>query len=217
TGEKPSSNSKEKRYKCTFCSRAFSRSEHRSRHERSHTKERPFKCSKCRSTFVRRDLLLRHDRTVHAKDGGVPLQAENKRRTTSGSKGSPDGSSKLPELDEASLEQFGDGNDPFSVEQAAMLMTNFQQRAAMSGQDGGSMQPEPLISPHGPQMMEPALPYAASMTLPQMNGWDQMLPHNVNHPKPSSISSGMEAQNDMMPFANSHSMAGASNTLPPLM
>ena len=55
-----------------------------------------------------------------------------------------------------------------------MLMTNFQQRAAMSGQDGGSMQPEPLISPHGPQMMEPALPYAASMTLPQMNGWDQM-------------------------------------------
>ncbi|KAI6962671.1 hypothetical protein KC329_g16247 [Hortaea werneckii] len=217
TGEKPSSNSKEKRYKCTFCSRAFSRSEHRSRHERSHTKERPFKCSKCRSTFVRRDLLLRHDRTVHAKDGGVPLQAENKRRTTSGSKGSPDGSSKLPDLDEASLEQFGDGNDPFSVEQAAMLMTNFQQRAAMSGQDGGSMQPEPLISPHGPQMMEPALPYAASMTLPQMNGWDQMLPHNVNHPKPSSISSGMEAQNDMMPFASSHTITGASNTLPPLM
>lgn len=26
---------KEKRYKCQFCNRAFSRSEHRSRHERS--------------------------------------------------------------------------------------------------------------------------------------------------------------------------------------
>src|SRR3954449_2881896 len=44
------------------------------------TKERPFKCMKCRSTFVRRDLLLRHDRTVHAKDGGIPLHSDVKRR-----------------------------------------------------------------------------------------------------------------------------------------
>lgn len=63
SGEKPT---KLKRYHCSFCDRAFSRSEHRSRHERSHTKERPFHCPKCPSTFVRRDLLLRHDRTVHA-------------------------------------------------------------------------------------------------------------------------------------------------------
>lgn len=62
-GEKPA---KLKRYHCSYCDRAFSRSEHRSRHERSHTKERPFHCPKCPSTFVRRDLLLRHDRTVHA-------------------------------------------------------------------------------------------------------------------------------------------------------
>jgi hypothetical protein len=32
----------EKRYKCQFCSRAFSRSEHRSRHERSRKCRRPF-------------------------------------------------------------------------------------------------------------------------------------------------------------------------------
>ncbi|KAK9465694.1 hypothetical protein V1512DRAFT_265176 [Lipomyces arxii] len=57
----------DKRYKCSFCARAFSRSEHKNRHERSHTKERPFKCDRCKSTFVRRDLLLRHVRTVHAK------------------------------------------------------------------------------------------------------------------------------------------------------
>ncbi|KAK0845474.1 hypothetical protein LTS02_015280 [Friedmanniomyces endolithicus] len=209
---------KEKRYKCQFCARAFSRSEHRSRHERSHTKERPFKCTKCRSTFVRRDLLLRHDRTVHAKDGGVPLQSDNKRRNT-GAKASPNGSSsKIPELDEATLEQFGDSGDPFSVEQAAMLMTNFQQRAAMSGQDQGSIVTEPLISPHGPQLMEPNMPpYAATMTLPQMNGWDQMVPHNVGQPKPSSISSSIDAHHDMLPYPSTHTMAGASNTLPPLM
>ncbi|KAK5719565.1 hypothetical protein LTR17_015351 [Elasticomyces elasticus] len=209
---------KEKRYKCQFCARAFSRSEHRSRHERSHTKERPFKCTKCRSTFVRRDLLLRHDRTVHAKDGGVPLQSDTKRRNT-GTKASPNGSSsKVPELDESSLDQFGDNGDPFSVEQAAMLMTNFQQRAAMSGQDQSSLQTEPLISPHGPQLMEPNMPpYAASMTLPQMNGWDQMVPHNVGQPKPSSISSSIDAHHDMLPYPNAHTLGGASNTLPPLM
>ncbi|KAK5115861.1 hypothetical protein LTR85_009455 [Meristemomyces frigidus] len=208
---------KEKKYKCQFCSRAFSRSEHRSRHERSHTKERPFKCGKCRSTFVRRDLLLRHDRTVHAKDGGVPLQSDSKRRNTGGSKTSPGGPSKIPELDDAALEQFGDGGDPFSVEQAAMLMTNFQQRAAMSGQDVGSIQAEPLISPHGPQLMEPTMPYPGSMTLPQMNGWDQMLPHSVGQPKASSISSSIDAHHDMLPYPNVNTMAGAQNTLPPLM
>ncbi|KAK5119116.1 hypothetical protein LTR62_000327 [Meristemomyces frigidus] len=208
---------KEKRYKCQFCSRAFSRSEHRSRHERSHTKERPFRCTKCKSTFVRRDLLLRHDRTVHAKDGGVPLQSDTKRRNT-GNKTSPNGSSsKIPELDEAALEQYGDPNDAFSVEQAAMLMTNFQQRAAMSGPELGSIQPEPLISSHGPQLLEPSMPYPGSMTLPQMNGWDQMLPHNVSQPKASSIGSSLDANHDLLQFGGSSTLAGAGNTLPPLM
>ncbi|KAK4553874.1 hypothetical protein LTR86_009049 [Recurvomyces mirabilis] len=214
-GRKQSSNTetvggKEKRYRCQFCERAFSRSEHRSRHERSHTKERPFRCTKCKSTFVRRDLLLRHDRTVHAKDDH-PLQSDTKRRNT-GAK-----TSKIPELDEAALEQFGDSSDPFSVEQAAMLMTNFQQRAAMSGPNVGSIQTEPLISPHGPHMMEPSMPYPGSMTLPQMNGWDQMLPHNVSQPKASSIASSLDAGHDMLPFSSANTMAGATNTLPPLM
>lgn len=181
------------------------------------TKERPFKCGKCRSTFVRRDLLLRHDRTVHAKDGGVPLQSDAKRRN-GGNKASPNGSSsKLPELDEAALEQFGDGNDPFSIEQAAMLMTNFQQRAAMSGADQSTIQAEPLITPHGPHLMEPPMPYPGSMTLPQMTGWDQMLPHHVSQPKASSISSSLDASQDMLPYPGANSIAGASNTLPPLM
>ncbi|KAK9783482.1 putative C2H2 finger domain protein [Seiridium cardinale] len=123
----------ERKYKCQFCARAFSRSEHRSRHERSHTKERPFKCMKCRSTFVRRDLLLRHDRTVHAKDGGVPLHSDGKRRAGPKAPRAVGGPSKSSiALDNATLEQLeasSEGN--FDVETAAMLITDLQHKTAM--------------------------------------------------------------------------------------
>lgn len=56
----------QKKYICAFCARAFTRSEHKQRHERSHTNEKPFHCTSCSSSFVRRDLLQRHCRTVHS-------------------------------------------------------------------------------------------------------------------------------------------------------
>ncbi|CAL1195206.1 unnamed protein product [Candida parapsilosis] len=55
----------QKKYICGFCAKAFTRSEHKQRHERSHTNEKPFHCLQCTSSFVRRDLLQRHCRTVH--------------------------------------------------------------------------------------------------------------------------------------------------------
>lgn len=55
----------QKKYICGYCARAFTRSEHKQRHERSHTNEKPFHCLYCPSAFVRRDLLQRHCRTVH--------------------------------------------------------------------------------------------------------------------------------------------------------
>ncbi|AET38459.1 C2H2-type zinc finger protein Ecym_2760 [Eremothecium cymbalariae DBVPG len=55
----------QRKYICCFCARAFSRSEHRTRHERSHTGVKPFSCKVCSHSFVRRDLLQRHIRTVH--------------------------------------------------------------------------------------------------------------------------------------------------------
>ncbi|KAH8725854.1 fungal-specific transcription factor domain-containing protein [Phaeosphaeriaceae sp. PMI808] len=171
----------EKKYKCQFCNRAFSRSEHRSRHERSHTKERPFKCLKCRSTFVRRDLLLRHDRTVHAKDGGAPLPSEQKRRATKAVVDA--GPSKAPvPLETAQLTHIDDHEEDMvdaDIEAAAMLMTDFHHRA-MASQEPEMVptHPDPVISPTGPSMMEPVVPYTApgQNMLPQMPWRDSMVP-----------------------------------------
>ncbi|PPJ50398.1 hypothetical protein CBER1_06974 [Cercospora berteroae] len=190
----------------------------------TYTKERPFKCMKCRSTFVRRDLLLRHDRTVHAKDGGVPLQSEGNKRKNKTASQQNDDANKNTDIDATDFDQFTDSANALDVEQAAMLMTNFQQKAAMSGQDISSITTEPLISSHGlPTMMDTsAPPYPGSMTLPQMQGWDQMLPQTISTsqlPKAaSSISSGGEGSHDMLPFSNAGATLGASNpSLPPLM
>ncbi|KAI9790346.1 MAG: hypothetical protein M1833_001947 [Piccolia ochrophora] len=179
----------EKKYKCQFCHRAFSRSEHRSRHERSHTKERPFKCLKCRSTFVRRDLLLRHDRTVHAKDGGTPLHSDVKRRA--GSKTSPltDPSKPSITIDTATLEQIEASSDGMvDLETAAMLMTDLHHKAtaAMSNQDADvTLSPKSLALNCSP----------GAVQLPQVP-WDAFMPQSVVQPKAHSISSSLSGSQD---------------------
>ncbi|EEP79959.1 conserved hypothetical protein [Uncinocarpus reesii 1704] len=143
----------ERKYKCQFC---------------NHTKERPFKCLKCRSTFVRRDLLLRHDRTVHAKDGGIPLVAEGRRRgqkaannaSNSNSNSTPaaapatTGGSSKPSItiDPAALEQIEASSDGMvDLETAAMLMTDFQHKAAATASQGlsGDVTDPTYSSDHG--------------------------------------------------------------------
>ncbi|KAI5201915.1 hypothetical protein AUEXF2481DRAFT_48715 [Aureobasidium subglaciale EXF-2481] len=51
---------------CPHCQRTFKRTEHLSRHVRTHTKEKPFSCT-CGASFGRRDLLTRHQRVNHHK------------------------------------------------------------------------------------------------------------------------------------------------------
>ncbi|KAF2272687.1 uncharacterized protein EI97DRAFT_203057 [Westerdykella ornata] len=222
TTTRKSGSAPEKKYKCQFCNRAFSRSEHRSRHERSHTKERPFKCLKCRSTFVRRDLLLRHDRTVHAKDGGVPLHSEAKRRT--GPKppevSAAPASQKQPStaLDTTTLEQIEASSDEMvDIEAAAMLMTDFHHKAM------ASQEPEPAPdasdaahSPSGPALLEPNVAYTApgQMSLPQMP-WDSMMPHNVSEPKAHS---GATSSAEPHPaFTTASALSSHPHQLPPIM
>ncbi|ODA80481.1 hypothetical protein RJ55_03439 [Drechmeria coniospora] len=199
----------ERKYKCQFCNRAFSRSEHRSRHERSHTKERPFKCMKCRSTFVRRDLLLRHDRTVHAKDGGIPLHSDGKRRAGGPKTRTISGPSKaaLP-LDTSTLEQMEAGNDGiFDVETAAMLVADLHHKAtaAMRGDAGAYDDASSMAySPRRSSIVESTVTYpSGAIALPQMQ-WESFMAPSVTEPKAHSISSSTSGS-----FESHHSFAAA--------
>lgn len=161
------------------------------------TKERPFKCTKCRSTFVRRDLLLRHDRTVHAKDGGAPLQ-NGEGRKRSGPKTSPQQDDPPDEyngtegdgMHNGDLDHFDGTHD--DIQAAAMLMTDFRNKAAMQHHD-------PDLSSHGDMSaISPtvggsmdSIPYGPeTVSLPQMEGWDTLIPQNmpVYGPMPDPMS-----------------------------
>ncbi|KAL1847353.1 hypothetical protein VTK73DRAFT_10378 [Phialemonium thermophilum] len=195
----------ERKYKCQFCNRAFSRSEHRSRHERSHTKERPFKCMKCRSTFVRRDLLLRHDRTVHAKDGGVPLHSDGKRRGGPKARSVSGPAKSSIAIDTSALEQIEASSDGvFDVETAAMLVADLHHKAtAAAGRSSSSAydgSPSMAYAQSGPAVVEPSSSYAASGV--PMQQWDGFVPHPASGPKGHPIASGVSAS-----FDSPHSQA----------
>ncbi|QSZ37291.1 hypothetical protein DSL72_009385 [Monilinia vaccinii-corymbosi] len=213
----------EKKYKCQFCNRAFSRSEHRSRHERSHTKERPFKCMKCRSTFVRRDLLLRHDRTVHAKDGGIPLHSDVKRRA--GPKSSVvSGSAKSAiAIDTSALEQIEASSDGLvDLETAAMLMTDLHHKATAAMRNAGvgpcENRPGMAFSHSGTPLMEPSVTYpSGAISLPQVQ-WDSFMPQSVTEPKSHSITSAASgSQDSQASFASGSTMQPHPNQLPPIV
>ncbi|CZS94357.1 hypothetical protein WAI453_008013 [Rhynchosporium graminicola] len=210
----------EKKYKCQFCNRAFSRSEHRSRHERSHTKERPFKCQKCRSTFVRRDLLLRHDRTVHAKDGGVPLHSDVKRRA--GPKPNPmSGPSKSAiAIDTSALEQIEASSDGMvDLETAAMLMTDLHHKAtaAMRNAGVGPYENRPgMAFSHGSHMDSSVTFPSGAISLPQVQ-WDAFMPQSVTQPKSHSITSTASgSQESQISFTSTGTLQPDPNQLPPL-
>lgn len=188
------------------------------------TKERPFKCAKCRSTFVRRDLLLRHDRTVHAKDGGIPLHSEVKRRP--GAKTSPKAapSKQSIELDTATLEQIEASSDGMvDLETAAMLMTDLHHKAtaAMTNQDDVVDESSTPYSPDHTTMFDTSVPYLSSaLPLPQMP-WDTFMSQSVIEPKAHSISSSLSGSQDsqlsQLSFTSASTVQPHASQLAPMM
>jgi hypothetical protein len=177
---------------------------------------------KCKSTFVRRDLLLRHDRTVHAKDGGVPLHSESKRRIAakpSDSAASAKQQAAAASLDTATLEQIETSSDGMvDLETAAMLMTDFHHKAM------ASQEPEPMPdqldhtqSANGASLMEPSASYSSgAVSLPQMP-WDSFMPHSVSEPKAHSISSSSGGRDLHGSFDGANSSQPHLPHLPPIM
>ncbi|KAI8634652.1 hypothetical protein F5Y19DRAFT_469714 [Xylariaceae sp. FL1651] len=214
----------ERKYKCQFCARAFSRSEHRSRHERSHTKERPFKCMKCRSTFVRRDLLLRHDRTVHAKDGGVPLHSDGKRRAGGAKARAISGPSKSSiAIDTSTLSEQIEASSEgvFDVEHAAMLVADLHHKATAAMRDNdsaSSFAPSPAVAypANGAPLMDPNVTYPSAATpLPHGVPWDAFMPQSVVESKAHSItSSGSGSFESQQSFASVSTPPARPSRLP---
>jgi len=172
---------------------------------------------KCRSTFVRRDLLLRHDRTVHAKDGGVPLHSDGKRRGGPKTSRSVSGPSKSAlALDTSTLEQIEASSDGiFDVETAAMLVADLQHKAnaaarANSQYDGSSTM---SFSQNSPSMMEASVTYPnGAIGLPQWEGYADAKAHSIS----SAASTSFDAQNSSQPHHTiAPGMQALINSLPP--
>lgn len=176
---------------------------------------------KCRSTFVRRDLLLRHDRTVHAKDGGVPLHSDGKRRAGGPKTRAVATPSKAAlAIDTSTLEQMEAGNDGlFDVEAAAMLVADLHQKATAAMreestyEDGAPM----AYSPRGSTIMESTVTYpSGAIALPQMQ-WDGFMPPSVDEPKTHSITSSASGSfESQQSFVSGATIQPRVNQLPPI-
>lgn len=156
---------------------------------------------------MRRDLLLRHDRTVHAKDGGVPLHSDGKRRA--GPKSRNVGPSKtglaidtsgLSEQIEASSEGV------FDVETAAMLVADLHHKATAAARDNGSsyeQSPTMPYTPNGAPMMDPSVSYPSSaVPVPQNVSWDAYMSHSVPESKPHAIAPSTSGTFESQSFAS---------------
>ena len=171
---------------------------------------------------MRRDLLLRHDRTVHAKDGGVPLHSDVKRRA--GPKATAlSGPTKQPiAIDTSALEQIEASSDGMvDLETAAMLMTDLHHKAtaAMRNAGVGPYENRPgMAFSHGTALMEPSVTFpSGAISLPSVP-WDSFMPQSVTEPKSHSITSNASgSQDSQTSFASVSTLQGHPNQLPPII
>ena len=165
---------------------------------------------------------------MHAKDGGIPLVAESRRRggnkaannnnnnnnsaasTAAASATAPAGPARSSKssvtVDPSALEQVEAGSDGMvDLETAAMLMTDFQHKAAASVTSQSNNAHETSYSPDRTVLLEPSVPYmSGNATLPQMP-WDSFMSPDVKPHMSSSLSHER--------FADSHSHPQLSSTM----
>ena len=172
---------------------------------------------KCRSTFVRRDLLLRHDRTVHAKDGGVPLHSDVKRRAGPKSSAVVGPSKAAISLDAASLEQLAGDDGMLDIETAAMLMTDLHHQATAANSNAGVAPYENrpgMAFSHGAALMGPSVTFPSGAVPVQ---WDAFMPQSVTESKSHSITSNLSgSQESQTSFTSISTIQPPPIQLPPI-
>jgi hypothetical protein len=169
---------------------------------------------------VRRDLLLRHDRTVHAKDGGIPLHSDVKRRAGPKSSAISGPSKSAISLDAASLEQLAGDDGMLDIETAAMLMTDLHHQATAANRSAGvgSYENRPgMAFSHGAALMEPSVTFpSGAVSLPPVQ-WDAFMPPSVTEPKSHSITSNASgSQESQTSFTSGSTVQPHPNQLPPI-
>lgn len=168
---------------------------------------------------MRRDLLLRHDRTVHAKDGGVPLHSDGKRRGGPKARAVSTPSKSSLAIDAAALEQIEASSEGiFDVETAAMLVADLHHKATAAMRANGSpyeTSPNVGYSHNNSAMMEPAVTYPSGAIA--LSQWDSFLPQGVADAKAHSISSSASGSFESQPnFASGSTMQPHPHQLPPI-
>lgn len=168
---------------------------------------------------MRRDLLLRHDRTVHAKDGGVPLHSDGKRRGGPKARAVSTPSKSSLAIDAAALEQIEASSEGiFDVETAAMLVADLHHKATAAMRANGSpyeSSPNVGYSHNGSAMMEPAVTYPSGAIA--LSQWDSFLPQGVADAKAHSISSSASGSFESQPpFASGSAIQPHPHQLPPI-
>ncbi|KAI0377765.1 hypothetical protein F5Y04DRAFT_172730 [Hypomontagnella monticulosa] len=121
---------------CPYCDRSFSRSEHLSRHERSHRNERPYQCTSCNASFSRQDTFKRHQSRYHSQPIGNIAQHQDQGNT----KADIPRMTRVPNSGIATATGTRDGVEPTSVAQASafdpadfLLMDNSILDSSISG------------------------------------------------------------------------------------
>lgn len=162
---------------------------------------------------------------MHAKDGGVPLHSEVKRRTAAPKTSPKVGPAKRSiELDTATLEQIEASSDGMvDLERAAMLITDLHHKAtaAMANQDDAVDEPATPYSPDHATMFDTSVPFLSSaVPLPQMP-WESFMTQSVIEPKAHSISSSLSGSQDsqlsQLSFPSASTVHPHSNLLPPML
>lgn len=158
---------------------------------------------------------------MHAKDGGVSIQSDNKRR--SGPKTRNVGPSKSAiGLDSSALEQIEATSDgTFDVETAAMLVADLHHKATAAMRSGDSpyeANGSAPYSPHGNPIMEPAVTYpSGAIGLPHQVQWDGFMAQSMKQSKAHSITSSASGSFDsQQPFASASTMQPHAAQLPPI-